>query len=171
MQLTVPCTFDRRHEPAFELTCVCSSVEPHLTHTLLHACDRMCHVCSIAYMCLRSNSLAFVQVQKPTSHTLTQHECDRMHVRTMDHMRSKSSRDLFLGHFPPSFPPFSPTPYQFSPLFSFLHRTQPPFHRHPSSPITTAPSPHRHHHTATAPPQRLRQPHFTPISPHPFFLT
>jgi hypothetical protein len=33
-------TFDRRHEPTFELTCVCSSVVPYLTHTLLHACVR-----------------------------------------------------------------------------------------------------------------------------------
>jgi hypothetical protein len=38
MRLNVPCMFDRRHGLVFELTCVCSSAAPYLTHTLLHAC-------------------------------------------------------------------------------------------------------------------------------------
>jgi hypothetical protein len=38
LRSNAPCTFERRHKAAFELTCICSTAAPHLTHTLLHAC-------------------------------------------------------------------------------------------------------------------------------------
>jgi hypothetical protein len=80
LHLRSNCTFDRRHGPAFELTCVCSSAVPYLTHTLLHACVR-------TYL-VRSSA-------DPPSHTHTQHECDRTHLCMIDRMRAEPSRDLF----------------------------------------------------------------------------
>jgi hypothetical protein len=71
MRSNVPCTFDRRHGPAFELTCVCSSAAPYHTHTLLHACVRTYPV--------RLNA-------EPTSLTHPQHECDRTHLLTINRM-------------------------------------------------------------------------------------
>jgi hypothetical protein len=84
MRSNVPCTFDRRHEPAFELTCVCSSVEPHLTHTLLHICDRTYPLRSNAYTSLHSNSLAFVRAQSPLhTHTLSTNAIERTFIRSI----------------------------------------------------------------------------------------
>jgi hypothetical protein len=157
MRLNVPCMFDHRHGPTFELTCVCLSVEPHLTHTLLHVCDRTYPLRLNAYTSPHSNSLAFVRAQCPI-HTHTQHECDRTHVRMFDRMRSKPSRDLFLGHFP-LFPFHLSNAVQFSPT-SFLLSS--PKHTFPLPPIIS-----HHHHAITAPPLLLRQPHFpTSIPSH-----
>jgi hypothetical protein len=155
MRSNIPCTFDRRHEPTFKLTCICSSVEPHLTHTLLYVCDRTYPLRSNAYTGLHSNSLAFVRAQSPL-HTHTQHECDRTHIHTFDRMRSKPSRDLFLGHFP-LFPFHFSCVVQFSPTSFLLSSTK---HTVPLPPIIS------HHHCAiTAPPPRRHNAFASPISP------
>jgi hypothetical protein len=166
MRLNVPCTFERRHGPTFELTCVCSSTEPHLTHTLLHACDRTYPIRLNAYTGLRSNSLAFVRTQKPTSHALTQHECDQTHICTIDRMHPELSCDLFRS-LSPLFPSFSPPSIQPPPplLASPLHPSHP-------SVIPLPPTLSYHHHIITAPPLCHRQPsHHSHFHFSPHFLT
>jgi hypothetical protein len=90
MQSTVPCTFDRRHRSTFKPTCVCSSAEPHLIHTLLHACDRMYRT-----LYVRSHTQAYVRThlrlfeRRPPSHT-----------HTLAHMRSNVPRTIDRVHRP-----------------------------------------------------------------------
>ena len=55
---TVPFTFDHRHGHAFELTCVCSSVETHFTHTLSTNAIEHTYVQSIA--CVLSPHVTFL---------------------------------------------------------------------------------------------------------------
>jgi hypothetical protein len=119
----VPYTFDRRHRPAFKLTCVCSSAAPYLTHTLLHACVRMYPVCLSA---------------APTLRTHPQHECDQTHLRTFDRMRFQLSRDLVLGHCSSSSPHFTVRRTPLFPIFLLLSITPKP----PPLPNTTITSPH-----------------------------
>jgi hypothetical protein len=151
MRSNVPYTFDRRHRPAFELTCVCSSAAPHLTHTLLHACVR-------TYP-LHSST-------EPISHTHPQHECDRTHLYTIDHMRAEPSRDLFLGHCSSS-PSLLLTAVQYLSLPSLFSPSH-PRHKPPTNTTSTPPhhfpSPPHLHRAAVAPP-------LIPISPFLLFLT
>jgi hypothetical protein len=47
MHSSIPCTFERRHGPAFELTFICSSAEP-TSHT--HFAEMRSYMRSIAYV-------------------------------------------------------------------------------------------------------------------------
>jgi hypothetical protein len=125
------CTFDRKHRPAFELTCVCSSAVPYLTHTLLHACVRTYPVRSSV---------------EPTSHT----PLARMRSNALTYIRSHaffSPHVTFFSVIFPSSPFLLHSAVQPSSIFSLLRHTQKPrltaFHRHLSSHAITAPQPCR----------------------------
>jgi hypothetical protein len=147
LRLNVPCAFDRRHIHAFEFTCVCSTIAPHHTHTLLHACVRMHHI--------RSNA-------EPTSHTYTKHECDRMHPVRLIACVFGFSCDPFRSLFLPFFPIFSPTAVQLSSLLPQIPPPKLPNIQTPPPPITSITTTIHHRHLCTA--TTHRRPSITSIS-------
>jgi hypothetical protein len=110
---------------------------------------------SIAYTGLRSNSLACVRAQRPTSHT---HFCTNAIARGPNHhvtlFRSLSS----LFHLIFSLAPFSSL-YPSSPFFSHIPTISPPKH----IPFTTI-SPPPILQSSTPSLHRLRRSHFYPFS-------
>jgi hypothetical protein len=90
--------------------CVCKYFWCKLFFTLHCVIDRTT-ICLIAYTGLHLNSLTCVRVQRPTSHTHTQHECNQTHLGVIDRNRFEPSRDPFYFTFSPSPPHFSPAPY------------------------------------------------------------
>jgi hypothetical protein len=120
------------------------------THSYTHAIEHTLYVRTHTRACVRTH-LHLFERRAHFTHTHTQHECDRTHVRTFDHMRSEPSCDLFLGHFPlfpfhfstapytsispisvPSSPKHTQTTTLSPPANSTHHRAITPRHRRPS---------------------------------------
>ena len=131
MRSTVPCTFDRRHGPASELTCICSSAETHFIHTLsMNAIERT-YVRSIA--CVLSSHVTFLGHFRPfplhffslNSHRPYMHLCPN----TSPHHHSPSHHPITTTA-PPRRRPSPPSPsisLRFHPHFPiFLSLTQNP---------------------------------------------
>jgi hypothetical protein len=156
-----PFAFERRHEAAFELTCVCSTTAPHLTDTPLYTCVRPYPIGSNADMGLHLNSRASISMQRPLhTHTLSTYAIERTnYIRS--HAFLALSRSLFLSLLPIS-PPhrtaISHLPHPSSSNLPIIQTLPPPI----ISPTTIAPL--RHLCTATT----HRQPS---ISPFLSFLT
>jgi hypothetical protein len=152
---TVRHTFDCKHRLAFKLTCVCLSTEAHITHTLLHPCDRM-HSGTINRMRLNPSRDPFLghiflfspsfqpcAVQRPSSFSLishipkhhqspkpTTHPPPHHHATTHSHRRPSHHPHFHIFPFLPHFL-INPTFLKFTRFvhFFFVIHTHKPWER------------------------------------------